>query len=56
MARQLDLPDTAPDIGGTLQRKADAPLKPKLDQKPCDIGLFGDESAQLDIVDLTHKR
>jgi hypothetical protein len=47
---QFDLPDTAPDIGGTLQRKADAPLKPAKPQVACDHGLFGDSAAQLDLI------
>lgn len=28
------------------QRAANAPLKPKTAQKPCDVGLFGDEANQ----------
>jgi N12 class adenine-specific DNA methylase len=37
------------------QRKADEGLKPKVQQKPADIGLFGDEDKQSDLVDLTRK-
>jgi hypothetical protein len=53
---QLDLPGTGPDISGTLQRKAEAPLKPKADQQPCDVGLFSDDGAQLDLVYEARKR
>jgi hypothetical protein len=31
------------------QRKADAPLKPRVAQKPADIGLFSDERDQTDM-------
>lgn len=34
-----------------LRSKADAPLK-KTHQKPCDHGLFGDASKQVDLLDL----
>jgi len=32
------------------QRRADMPLKPKAIQRPCDVGLFSDDSEQLDLV------
>lgn len=35
-----------------LQRKANAPLKPDVPQKPADIGLFSDEAAQLDLIEM----
>lgn len=50
---QMDLPGTGPEpLRVTLERKAAAPLKPTAPQKPPDAGLFGDEHAQLDLVDL----
>ena len=41
--------------GEQAQRKAEAPLKPKVAQKPTDIGLFGDEAAQADLMDMLAK-
>jgi hypothetical protein len=35
----------------TAQRKADARLRPRAPQAPCDVGLFGDEPKQTDLVD-----
>lgn len=32
------------------QRRADAPLKPKTAQRPCDAGLFSDDANQLKLV------
>ncbi len=32
------------------QRKADAPMRPKVPQKPV-AGLFGDDARQLDLID-----
>jgi hypothetical protein len=43
---QIDLPDTQARIGETLQRHANAPLKPSKPQTPCDSGLFGDAHKQ----------
>jgi hypothetical protein len=38
---------------GTLaQRRADAPLKPRVPQRPCDHGLFSDDAAQADLLDV----
>lgn len=37
------------------QVKADQPLRPAADQKPCDVGLFSDDAAQSDLVDLLRK-
>jgi len=39
----------------TAQRRADKPLRPKMPQRPCDIGLFSDEAAQTDLVDLARR-
>jgi hypothetical protein len=48
---QIDLPGCEPDQAGALQRKADAPLKPRKPQEPCDLGLFSDENKQGDLID-----
>lgn len=37
--------EKAPD-SVIAQRKADAPLRPKANQRPCDAGLFSDEKNQ----------
>jgi hypothetical protein len=34
------------------KRKAEAPLRPKVGQKPADEGLFGDRANQTDLSDL----
>lgn len=39
-----------------IQRKANAPLKPKAEQKPCDVGLFSDDRDQLDLVDQARRK
>lgn len=44
------LPGTSPDIGGLLRLKAAAPMRPRRDQKPCDVGLFSDDVDQIDLV------
>jgi hypothetical protein len=49
LAGQAELPGCAPDIAGTLQRKANAPLKPAKPQEACDVGLFADR--QMDLAD-----
>lgn len=36
-------------------RRIREPLKPTAVQKPCDVGLFSDESAQLDLVDMARR-
>ena len=41
--------------GEQAQRAADQPLKPTVAQKPLDIGMFGDESKQSDLMDLVGK-
>ncbi len=50
---QLDLAGTAKaGDGDRAQRAANAPMKPKVAQKPMDMGLFGDEAAQIDMLDM----
>jgi hypothetical protein len=45
-----------PQAKSFAQRKADAPLKPAAPQEPCDVGLFGDEHLQSDLVRLASTR
>jgi len=37
------------------QRLIEGRIKPRQPQQPCDIGLFGDDAAQLDLIDLTNR-
>lgn len=46
---QLVIPGAEQRLGDSLQRKADAPLRPRAAQKPTDIGLFGDAHLQTDM-------
>jgi hypothetical protein len=32
------------------RRAADAPLRPRVPQQPCDLGLFSDDAAQVDLL------
>lgn len=48
--RQTEMPGTPADIAGLLRIKAAAPIKPRKEQTPCDIGLFSDDADQLDLV------
>lgn len=43
------------DRAEVLRRRAVAPLKPAKEQKACDLGLFSDDAAQIDLVDLTRR-
>jgi hypothetical protein len=38
-----------------LQRQADATLRPGKPQQPCDLGLFSDDAAQADLVDMARR-
>jgi predicted RNA methylase len=49
IARQAELPGTAPDVGGLLRLKIAAPIKPAKVQKPCDVGLFSDAANQQEL-------
>jgi hypothetical protein len=40
------------DQASFAQRLADSPLKPSKPQLPADVGLFGDESSQLDLIEM----
>ena len=53
---QTSLPGTGREpIRATLQRRADAALKPASNQKPADIGLFSDTASQTDLVDMANR-
>lgn len=49
---QLELEATAPDPAGLAKRQAAAPMRATVHQKPCDMGLFSDQSKQVDLEDL----
>jgi len=38
-----------------VQRKSDQPLRPRVPQKPVDLGLFSDGAQQLDLVDMVRR-
>jgi hypothetical protein len=39
-------------LATVAKRRANAPLRPKTVQKPCDVGLFSDDADQLDLVEM----
>jgi hypothetical protein len=41
----------AADRLAMLNRQAAAPLRPAVPQEACDVGLFSDQSTQLDLVE-----
>ena len=45
-------PGTSPDTAGLVRLKMAAPIKPAKPQSPCDIGLFSDDAAQLDLCEM----
>jgi hypothetical protein len=51
-SKQLELPDSGPDIGGLLRIKAANRLIARKVQLACDIGLFSDEADQLDLMEM----
>ena len=54
--KQLILPVVEPvDPGELLRRRAAAPLRPAVDQRACDVGLFSDLRHQVDLVDLARR-
>ena len=53
--RKSEMFGCEPDIGGAVQRRADAPLKPAMPQEPCDVGLFGDDANQTDLIEALRK-
>jgi hypothetical protein len=51
------LPGAERASGGALaKRKAAMPLRATSPQQPCDVGLFSDDAAQTDLVDLLRHR
>ncbi len=46
----------AVDEAEIARRLAAAPLKAKIWQQPCDVGLFSDTAKQTDLVDLARRR
>lgn len=55
LTRDPTLPHCGDDVAGALQRRADASIKPTKPQEPCDLGLFSDNAAQIDLVDLARR-
>jgi hypothetical protein len=50
---QYVLPGAEKVTNATMARRAATePLRPRLPQQPCDIGLFSDDAAQADLLDL----
>jgi hypothetical protein len=49
------LPGCGHDLAGLARRLAGAPLRPAKPQAACDLGLFGDESSQADLVDMARR-
>lgn len=45
------IPGAGRDQAGLARRLAAEPLKPRADQKPCDVGLFSDVAAQTDLIE-----
>lgn len=54
---RVDLPGQLeiPAISPLVQRRAAQSMVPDKPQKPCDIGLFSDDAAQLDLVEMARK-
>lgn len=46
------LPGAGHDLAGLARKRASEPLKASKPQLPCDVGLFGDEHLQLDLVEM----
>jgi hypothetical protein len=62
--KQPHIPGPRVDLPGQLEIPAISPLdrrpaaqsmRPTAPQKPCDIGLFSDDAAQLDLVEMARK-
>lgn len=49
---QLELDQTAPDMGNHARRLSQTPLRPNKPQLPCDHGLFSDEANQVDLIEM----
>jgi hypothetical protein len=50
------LSGTAPQVADLLARRSAEKLKPVKLQHACDVGLFSDDRAQLDLLDLARKK
>jgi hypothetical protein len=48
----IPLNPRAADEKTVAERKWRTGLKPRKPQEPCDVGLFSDEAAQLDLVEM----
>lgn len=46
LSNQIAMPGCEARLGETLQRRADAPLRPSKPQQPIETGLFGDSHKQ----------
>jgi hypothetical protein len=53
---QFDLPQTAPTSSQYLAFKSANLIKANKPQLPCDVGLFGDDASQLDLLELARKK
>jgi hypothetical protein len=53
--RQAVIPGAGEDHAGLAKKRAGEALKPRVPQAPCDVGLFGDTAAQLDLVDVCRR-
>lgn len=49
---QMELPQTEQRAAELAKQKAAAPMLAPKPQKPCDVGLFSDNAAQIDLLDL----
>jgi hypothetical protein len=52
---QYVLPGAERSEAGRAQRAADKRLIASIPQRPCDIGLFSDDAAQADLLDLLRR-
>jgi len=49
---QFDMPQTEARAADLAKLKAAAPLRPAKPQAPCDVGLFSDDAAQMDLIEM----
>lgn len=50
--RWLNQRETDEMIAAWRREMFEGPLRPKVPQKPCDVGLFSDEADQLDLCEM----
>ena len=48
----IPLKPLAEDQKTLAERRWRAASKPRVEQRPCDVGLFGDDAKQTDLIDL----